>query len=222
MQRFNDWKNTTRAKYRKIVQSRLETGGGDGEAIKMSPLEDRGLAVWGKVVVTGSPRVPIVAGMQQCENYLQSSLKPDSVNDKCEDASSYLQKEIEESITLLDEENQSFSESGITAPVKSTSTSELSDEQQKCKEPVKTKEPKSSSRGKFFGRKICNVTKGARSIRMIGEELLSEYKEQTGSSKEEIELKEKIFRLDLAKLKFEVAKYKFENPSFSFDFDLTF
>jgi hypothetical protein len=55
-------KNAIRAKCRKIADSRLKTGDGVGEEIKLSSLEDRGLAVWGKVVVTGSPELLVVAG----------------------------------------------------------------------------------------------------------------------------------------------------------------
>lgn len=59
-QRFNDWKNSTRAKYRKIVEDSKQTRAGPKIDIKLSQFEDRGLAVWGKVAVTGTARVPVV------------------------------------------------------------------------------------------------------------------------------------------------------------------
>ncbi|KAF5282418.1 hypothetical protein FQR65_LT14312 [Abscondita terminalis] len=62
--RFNDWKNSVRSKYRKIVESGKRTGGGPKLEVKLSPLEERGLVVWGKVAVTGSLLVPVTGGLQ--------------------------------------------------------------------------------------------------------------------------------------------------------------
>ncbi|KAK9680962.1 hypothetical protein QE152_g38690 [Popillia japonica] len=59
-QRFNDWKNSTRAKYRKIVEDSKQTSAGPKIDIKLSQFEDRGLAVWGKVAVTGTARTELL------------------------------------------------------------------------------------------------------------------------------------------------------------------
>ncbi|XP_063931168.1 myb/SANT-like DNA-binding domain-containing protein 4 [Zophobas morio] len=63
--RFNDWKNATRAKYRKCVVERKRTGGGPASDIKLTPLEERGLSVWGRVAVTGSRKVTVCGGLQE-------------------------------------------------------------------------------------------------------------------------------------------------------------
>jgi hypothetical protein len=40
------------------------TGGGSSPAILVNPLEDRGISVWGRVTVTGTPSVSISGGFQ--------------------------------------------------------------------------------------------------------------------------------------------------------------
>ncbi|KAF5276869.1 hypothetical protein FQA39_LY06420 [Lamprigera yunnana] len=62
---FTDWKNCTRQKYRKLLEKKKRTGGGPLVYIKLSPLEDRGLAVWGKVTVAGTPKVVVTGGLQE-------------------------------------------------------------------------------------------------------------------------------------------------------------
>jgi hypothetical protein len=49
------------AKYRKNAQERNLTGGGSSSAI---PLEERGISVWGRVTVTGTPSVCISGEFQ--------------------------------------------------------------------------------------------------------------------------------------------------------------
>ncbi|CAG9818877.1 unnamed protein product [Phaedon cochleariae] len=66
--RFKDWKNSTRAKYRKIYENRLITGGGVGVKIELTPLEEIGLSVWGKVAVTGRPLVMVSGGLAGSTN----------------------------------------------------------------------------------------------------------------------------------------------------------
>ncbi|KAF5291603.1 hypothetical protein FQA39_LY14325 [Lamprigera yunnana] len=63
--RFTDWKNCTRQKYRKLLEEKKRTRGGHLVDIKLSPLEDRGLAVWDKVTVTGTPKVVVTGGLQE-------------------------------------------------------------------------------------------------------------------------------------------------------------
>jgi hypothetical protein len=52
------------AKYRKNAQERNLTGGGSSSAILLNPLEERGISVWGRVTVTGTPSVCISGGFQ--------------------------------------------------------------------------------------------------------------------------------------------------------------
>jgi hypothetical protein len=49
----------------------------------LSPLEDRGLAVWAKVVVTGSPEVLVVAGFAAAGK--NNSPQPDCSGDADDD-----------------------------------------------------------------------------------------------------------------------------------------
>ncbi|KAF5285096.1 hypothetical protein FQA39_LY16785 [Lamprigera yunnana] len=63
--RFTDWKNCTRQKYRKLLEEKKRTGGGPLVDIKLSPLEDLGLAVWDKVTVAGTPKVVVTGGLQE-------------------------------------------------------------------------------------------------------------------------------------------------------------
>ncbi|KAF5300452.1 hypothetical protein FQA39_LY02251 [Lamprigera yunnana] len=63
--RFTDRKNCTRQNYRKLLEEKKRTGGGPLVDIILSPLEDRGLAVWGKVIVAGTPKVVVTGGLQE-------------------------------------------------------------------------------------------------------------------------------------------------------------
>ncbi|KAL1514113.1 hypothetical protein ABEB36_003429 [Hypothenemus hampei] len=51
--RFMDWKYATKAKIRKINAHRKKTGGGPDINLRMTDLEERALAVWGRVTVDG-------------------------------------------------------------------------------------------------------------------------------------------------------------------------
>ncbi|KAF5283091.1 hypothetical protein FQA39_LY17432 [Lamprigera yunnana] len=51
--------------YRKLLEEKKKIGGGPLVDIKLSPLEDRGLAVWGKVTVAGTPKVVVTGGLQE-------------------------------------------------------------------------------------------------------------------------------------------------------------
>ena len=53
-QRFSDWKNATRSKFREIQDSQLKTSGRPCTKLEMTSLEERGLAVWGQMSVAGS------------------------------------------------------------------------------------------------------------------------------------------------------------------------
>lgn len=57
LQRFTDWKYTTRNKYRKKAVDRAQTGSGPQLDIVLTDLEERALSVWGKIVVTGDKNV---------------------------------------------------------------------------------------------------------------------------------------------------------------------
>uniref|UniRef100_A0A1Y1LJ83 Regulatory protein zeste n=1 Tax=Photinus pyralis TaxID=7054 RepID=A0A1Y1LJ83_PHOPY len=62
--RFNNYKNTTRAKYRKKKDDMNRTGGGPATEPKLTDLEERLLDVWGRVVLTGSKKVKVAEGLQ--------------------------------------------------------------------------------------------------------------------------------------------------------------
>ncbi|KAK4887415.1 hypothetical protein RN001_003686 [Aquatica leii] len=53
--RFTDWKYSVRMKYRKITEHRKKTGSGPASSLRLTAVEERALAAWGKVVVTGTP-----------------------------------------------------------------------------------------------------------------------------------------------------------------------
>ncbi|KAF5301057.1 hypothetical protein FQA39_LY10876 [Lamprigera yunnana] len=63
--RVTDWKNSTRQKYRKLLEEKKRSRCGPLVDIKLLPLEDRGLAVWGKVTVAGTPKVVVTGGLQE-------------------------------------------------------------------------------------------------------------------------------------------------------------
>ncbi|KAH0818009.1 hypothetical protein GEV33_004782 [Tenebrio molitor] len=115
--RLGDWKNAARAKYRKIAASRLKTGGGVGEEIKLSALEDRGLAVWGKVVVTGSPEALVVAGLQQQRKNHSPQPGCSGDDNRISDEHISLDNEIKEATTMFEKENspeQTVHAAGVT------------------------------------------------------------------------------------------------------------
>ncbi|CAH1106900.1 unnamed protein product [Psylliodes chrysocephalus] len=58
IQRFSDWKHSTRFKYRKYLVNKNKTGGGPEVKNPLSSLEERAINAWGKVVVEGSSLVP--------------------------------------------------------------------------------------------------------------------------------------------------------------------
>lgn len=170
----------------------------------MTALEERGLVVWGKVVVTGSVNVPVVAGMQQY-NTLES---PRAGPSSCEYS---LQREVQEALDLLDEEDRE-EENNREKVLKDRLEEERMNTVPCTSQLLKSRENKCKTQS------IKNI----RSVKTIGEELLTECKDRTSISKSEIELRERQFNLEIARLKFEIAKYKFENPTFSFDCDLSF
>ncbi|XP_018564930.1 uncharacterized protein LOC108906202 [Anoplophora glabripennis] len=75
--RFTNYKNTTRAKYRKKMEDMKRTGGGPPTEILLSPLEERLLDICGRVAVTGSKKVTVTGGLQ---SYLKEN-EPEMVQD---------------------------------------------------------------------------------------------------------------------------------------------
>ncbi|KAK5641164.1 hypothetical protein RI129_009711 [Pyrocoelia pectoralis] len=76
--RFVDWKYATKAKYRKINTHRTGTGGGPSITISLTPFEERGLDVWGRVTVQGMTTVTQYEGIpttadQQENLYVQAN-----------------------------------------------------------------------------------------------------------------------------------------------------
>jgi hypothetical protein len=80
-------------------------GGGVDEEIKLSPLEDRGLAVWGKVVMTGSPEVLVVAGLQQQRKNNSPQPGCSGDDDRISDEHISLENEIKEATAMLETKN---------------------------------------------------------------------------------------------------------------------
>ncbi|KAF5279734.1 hypothetical protein FQA39_LY05424 [Lamprigera yunnana] len=76
--RFVDWKYATKAKYRKINTHRTGTGGSPSITISLTPFEERGLDVWGRVTVQGMTTVTQYEGIpttadQQENLYVQAN-----------------------------------------------------------------------------------------------------------------------------------------------------
>jgi hypothetical protein len=73
----------------------------------LSPLEDRGLGVWGKVVVTGSPEVLVVASLQQQRK--NNSPQPDCSggDDRISEECIPLENEMKEAMAMLENEKSS-------------------------------------------------------------------------------------------------------------------
>jgi hypothetical protein len=70
----------------------------------LSPLEDRGRAVWGKVVVTGSPEVLVVAGLQQQRKNNSAQPGCSGDDDRISDEHISLENEIKEATAMLENE----------------------------------------------------------------------------------------------------------------------
>jgi hypothetical protein len=164
----------------------------------LSALEDRGLAVWGKVVVTGSPEVLVVAGLQQQRKNHSPQPGCSGDDNRISDEHLSLDNEIREATAMFEKEN--------------------SPEQSKpiCEDKFSVRK---NVKRKLFKR--TRMPKENRSIKTIGEELLEEYKKDNYNEKQ-LKLEEKKLELEAAKFKFEVEKYKLENPTFLFNVDLSF
>ncbi|CAH1106875.1 unnamed protein product [Psylliodes chrysocephalus] len=61
--RFADWRYATKAKYRRIFNYSIKTGGGPAIDAKLSPLEERSLRAWGMVTVEGNTMVTNYEGI---------------------------------------------------------------------------------------------------------------------------------------------------------------
>lgn len=62
MQRFKDWKNSTRAKFRKIKENQNKVG--EVEKIKLSDLEERGMSIWGTATLPGAKFIQDTSRLQ--------------------------------------------------------------------------------------------------------------------------------------------------------------
>jgi hypothetical protein len=141
----------------------------------LSPLEDRGLGVWGKVVVTGSPEVLVVAGLQQQRK--NNSPQPDCSGDDDRISEEYIPLEnyITEAMAMLENE-------------RSSEQSKPACDQFSVRKNVKRK---------LFKR--TRMPKENRSIKTIGEELLEEFK----LAEKKLELEAAKFKFEVEKYKFQ-------------------
>lgn len=78
--RFTDWKYSVRQKYRKLAEHRKKIGSGPPSDIKLSSIEERGLSVWGKVVVTGSSPVTTYDGVPSLAVPIHDGLSQEESN----------------------------------------------------------------------------------------------------------------------------------------------
>ncbi|GLV20232.1 proliferation disrupter, partial [Carabus blaptoides fortunei] len=61
--RFTDWKYAVRAKSRKILEHQNKTGSGPPIDVKLTPIEEKALSLWGKIVITGPPFIDSYDGI---------------------------------------------------------------------------------------------------------------------------------------------------------------
>ncbi|KAL1497200.1 hypothetical protein ABEB36_008197 [Hypothenemus hampei] len=178
-QRFNNWKNSTRAKYRAKVIDIKKAGGGLTLDIKLNPLEERSLNVWRRVTLTGCTKIPICGGLPTftvlafCseENDNNNNSKQELVNDVIieETVHERLDEKILETPESEDEENgESILDTG---PINFVNRILL-----------KRKKIRNSNLNTNIKRlKVAE----SRTIKAIGEELLNIYKKRNAMDNKE-------------------------------------
>jgi hypothetical protein len=164
----------------------------------LSSLEDRGLGVWGKVVVTGYPEVLVVAGLQQQRKNNSPQLDCSGGDDRISAKCIPLENEIQKAMAMLENE-------------KSSEQSKLV-----CGDQFSVRKNENVKRKLF---KRTRMPKENLCIKRIGEEFLEEFK-KGNSNEKQLKLAEK--NLEAAKFKFEVENCKFENPAFLFNVHFSF
>lgn len=178
----------------------------------MTPLEERGLNVWGKVSVTGTPLVSITGGIKDTPQQTHINDRKDMVNsaifDNINDVnSSHYSNEdsIVETITIL--------------PVEDMANNNLLDietlENKDLPTQPNTDLPKIKKKEK--SKKLCT------SLNETAEELKISFNQNTqvlrnigNSLKNFVYAYEQRGRIEERRLNFEIQKYKYENPNFEF------
>ncbi|XP_063919402.1 uncharacterized protein LOC135134609 [Zophobas morio] len=205
--RFTNWKNSTRAKYRRILEDKNGTGGGEASASGLTPHEDRGITVWGRVAITGTPKVQLTGGLQ----LVAVETEHQQEEQQADSGEIYLEKEIAAAEIVLEnetemEENEPLqvSKEGRTRP--STATTSSNGSRKYHRQPPYIRP---------FARPLpIRPSRAKPTMVAVGMNMLETFK----SEKQKIaEVEKEKLNLEKIRLKFEIAKYKFENPSFVFD-----
>lgn len=240
LQRFKDWKNCTRAKYRKLYEDRKKTGGGPYPDIKLTPLEERGLTVWGRVAVTGCS-VQIEGGLSIPNQENKPTLQPESSDQDFRVANASTNKAATSSASVHD-----FFESGMETEFLEENF--YDDTDIVFLGNISNALEKEQTLNSFSPIKKSTKRKEKKKmpINKLGEELLSEYKENNNIlaniskflenasntydqvQRKKLDIEERVQlkklnmeerRLDIEekRLQFEIQKYKFEHAEFYFE-----
>lgn len=183
-QRFNDWKNSTRAKYRKYVEQRGLTGGGRSSAAALTPTEERGISVWGRVAVTGTPQVQITGGglseVEDINTLVEEQVQAEENTQNVSDASE-----------TGHEERKSLSESStVVSRARPAAVTPLVKKRKKCERSVRT-----------IGEELLNAYKENSSMVEIKKMELEDKKLLLESQK---------LKFEIAKYKFENPLFVFD------------
>ncbi|KAF5275492.1 hypothetical protein FQR65_LT16636 [Abscondita terminalis] len=183
---------------RTLIADQKKTGGGSSQEKSLTTLEERGLAIWGQVAVTGTPKVPAVGGLQHQAQTLEVELIDLSEIEKSIEVVHTSDTEVvdvlDPVIINLPETLPTFSENFINHPTITHAKPQKISENRKRK-----------------------LLSNNQKIKNIGAELLETYKNDTKRRDENVEIENKKILLEKIRLQFEIAKYKFQNASFQFD-----
>ncbi|KAI4454146.1 hypothetical protein MML48_10g00000202 [Holotrichia oblita] len=205
--RFKDWKNSTRAKYRKLCDSQKETGGGPPSKIILGDLEERGLAVWGKAAVTGSS-VTEEGGLQILSIRIPELEPSSSMNE------GNLESTTKENIFDNDVQYITVEETAGTSVDECVAHYTTVTPQNKNL--IKT--PRKDTPLKEVARNLLqSYNTGVENNLSIGTSISTFIKNYEDIQTKKLKLKEERNNIEKQKLKFEIAKVKFLNPDFKFD-----
>lgn len=200
--RLNDWKNSTRAKFRKCQAEQFKQS--DRAELALTPLEERALLLWGPL----SSKSLSNASNEQSTTYIlpdQPEIKTDIISIKTDNATNEIIIEPAQiqsqtiplpALTPLPQEpqqNQNITISPSPAP-----SQELVENEE---EEIKTKRRRHDSEDdQTFGMLKMKPSISTNDIKSLAIELrrLADVKEE--------------------KLKFEIAKFKFRNPGFEYNY----
>ena len=187
------------------MESRNATGGGTSEIkTELPPLEERGLEVWGKVAVTGTPLVNITGGIKPL---IKQRVEDLSKKTEQNESFSFSDQEEIETITILgeramEEDNQ-----------EENNNLELNQN-------IPTSTPQKINRNKFKLKKPKVQT----SLNETAEQLKLSYEQQTNvlngianSLNLFFEAYQQRTRTEEKRLKFDIQKFKFQHEDFQFD-----